>query len=46
MTLIHELVNALNRYANAGVDHQSNLSRNSNSKFASKRVWMQKTQSQ
>jgi len=44
MALIHELVKALNLYANAGVGHQSNLSGNSNSKFASKRVWMQKTQ--
>ena len=44
MVLIHELVKALNLYANVGVDHQSNLSRNSNSKFASKKVWMQKTQ--
>ena len=46
MALIHELVKALNLYANARVDHQSNLSRNSNSKFALKKVWMQKTQSQ
>ena len=46
MTLIHELVKALNLYASARVDQQSNLSRNSNSKFAPKRVWMQKTQSQ
>ena len=37
MTLIHELVKALNLYASARVDQQSNLSRNSNSKFASKK---------
>ena len=46
MIIIHELVKALNLYANAGVDQQSNVSINSNTKFASKRVWMQKTQSQ
>ena len=44
-TLIHELVKALNLYSNARVDHQSNLNKNSNSKFASKKMWMQKTQS-
>ena len=43
MTLIHKLVKVLNLYANAGVDLKSSLSRNSNPKFASKRVWMQKT---
>ena len=31
IALIHELVKALNLYANVGVEHQSNLSRNSNS---------------
>ena len=46
MTLIHELVKALNLYANMGADLKSSLSRNSNPKFESKRVWMQKTQSQ
>ena len=45
MTLIHELLKALNLYVNAGVDQQSHMSRNSNNRFASKRVWMQKTQS-
>ena len=45
MALIHELVKALNLYANARVDLNSSLSRNSNPKFASKRVWKQKTQS-
>ena len=44
--LIHELVKALNLYANTGFDFKSSSSRNSNLKFASKRVWMQKTQSQ
>ena len=46
MALIHELVKALNLYANIGANLKSNLSRNSNTKFASKRVWMRKTQSQ
>jgi len=46
MTLIHELVKVLNLYANTGVEFRPNSSRNSNSKFTSKRVWMQKTQSQ
>ena len=45
MTLIHELLKALNLYVNVGVDQQSHMSRNSNNGFASKRVWMQKTQS-
>ena len=46
MALIHELVKVLNIYANTGAEFKSNSSRNSNSKFVSKRVWMQKTQSQ
>ena len=46
MSLIHELVKALNLYANTRADFKSSSSRNSNLKFASKRVWMQKTQSQ
>ena len=46
MTLIHELVKALNLYANIGAKFKSSSSRNSNPKFASKRVWMQKTQPQ
>ena len=46
MTLIHELVKALNLYANIGAEFKSSSSRNSNPKFASKRVWMQKTQPQ
>ena len=40
MTLIHELAKALSLYANLGVIHQSHLSRNANSKSASKKVWM------
>ena len=46
MTLIHELVKVLNLYANTGVEIKANSNRNCNSKFASKRVLMQKTQSQ
>ena len=46
MVLIHELVKVLNLYANTGDEFRPNSSRNSNSKFASKRVWMQKIQSQ
>ena len=41
MSLIHELVKALNLYANTRADFKSSSSRNSNLKFASKRVWMQ-----
>ena len=40
--LIHELVKVLNLYNNVGAD----IRNNPNSKFASKRAWMQKTQSQ
>ena len=46
MAFIHELVKVLNIYANKRAEFKSNSSRNSNSKFASKRVWMQRTQSQ
>ena len=46
MALIHELVKILNLYANIGAEFKSNSSRNSNSEFASMKVWMQKTQSQ
>ena len=46
MALIHEFVKALNLYANARVELKSSFSRNFNPKFASKRVWMQKNQSQ
>ena len=43
MTFIHELVKVLNLYANTRAKFRSNSFRNSNSKFSSKRVWMQKT---
>ena len=46
MTVIHELVKALSLYAKSGVDQQSHVSRNSNFRSASKKVWMQKTQHQ
>ena len=46
IALIYEFVKAFNLYANARVELQSSFSRNSNPKFVSKRVWMQKTQSQ
>ena len=46
MTLIHELVKVLNLYANIGANFRANSNRNLNSKFASKRVWMPKTQPQ
>ena len=46
MTLIHELVKVLNLYANIGANFRANSNRNPNSKFASKRVWMPKTQPQ
>ena len=45
MKLIYELVKALNLYTNARVELKSSFSRNFNPNFASKRVWMQKTQS-
>jgi len=38
-----ELVKALSLYANIGVDKKFHVSRNSNFKSASKKVWMQKT---
>ena len=46
MTLIHKLVKALSLYVNTRLDKKSHMSRNSNSMFASKRVWMQQTRSQ
>ena len=45
MTLIGELVKALNLYTNVGVAHHSNLNNNSKTKVASKKLWMQKAQS-
>ena len=46
MTLIHKLVQALNLYANTSAKLKPSSSRKSNPKFASKRMWVQKTQSQ
>ena len=43
--LISELVKALNLYTNVGVAHHSNVNNNSKTKVASKRLWMQKAQS-
>ena len=45
MVFIGELVKALNLYTNPGVAHHSNINNNSNARVASKRFWMQKTQS-
>ena len=45
MTFIHELVMAFKLYANIGAKLKSSSSRKSNPKFASRRLWMQKTQS-
>ena len=46
MTLVHELVKVFNLYTNTGAKIRANPNRNPNSKFASKKVWMQKTQFQ
>ena len=46
IALIHELVKVLNLYINTGAEMRVNSNRNPNSKFASKNVWMQKTQPQ
>ena len=43
MTLIYELVKALSLYTNAGVNQKSQMSKNSNFRSSSKKVWMQKT---
>ena len=43
MAFIHELVKVLNLYVNTRAGIRANSNRNPNSKFASKRVWMQKT---
>ena len=45
IALIGELVKALNFYSNLGVGNHSNVNTNSNARGASKRFWMQKTQS-
>ena len=45
MILIGELVKYLNLYTNLGVAHHSNMNNNSKARVASKRLWMQKAQS-
>ena len=45
MVLIGELVKALNLYSNPGVGNHSHVNKNSNARGASKKFWMQKTQS-
>ena len=45
MVLIGELVKALNLYTNPEVAYHSNMSNNFNARVASKKFWMQKTQS-
>ena len=44
IALISELVKALNLYSNLVVGNHSNVSTNSNDHGASKKFWMQKTQ--
>ena len=44
IALISELVKALNLYSNLGVGIHSNVNTNSNTRGASKKLWMQKTQ--
>ena len=44
ITLIGELVKVLNLYSNLGVGKHSNVNTNSNARGASKKFWMQKTQ--
>ena len=45
MVLIGELVKALNLYSNPRVGNHSNVNKNSNTRGASKKFWMQKAQS-
>ena len=45
MVLIVELVRALNLYSNPRVGNHSHVNKNSNTCGASKKFWMQKTQS-
>ena len=45
MVLIGELVKALNLYSNPRVRNHSHVNKNSNALGASKKFWMQKTQS-
>ena len=44
ITIIGELVKALNLYSNLRVGNYSNVITNSNARGASKNFWMQKTQ--
>ena len=44
IALIGELEKALNLYSNLGVGNHSNVNTNSNAHGASKKFWMQKTQ--
>ena len=44
IALIGELVKALNLYSILGVGNHSNVNTNSNARGASKKFWMQKTQ--
>ena len=44
IALIGELVKALNLYSNLGIGNHSNVNTNSNARGASKKFWMQKTQ--
>ena len=44
ITLIGKLVKALDLYSNLGVGNHSNVNTNSNARNASKKFWMQKTQ--
>ena len=44
IALIGELVKVLNFYSNLGVGNHSNVNKNSNAHGASKKFWMQKTQ--
>ena len=43
MVLIGELVKALNLYSNPRVGNHSHVNKNSNTRGASKKFWMQKT---
>ena len=44
IALIGELVKVLNLYSNLGVGNHSKVNTNSNAHGASKKFWMQKTQ--
>ena len=45
MVLIGELVKTLNLYTNLEIAHHSNMNNNFNARVASKKFWMQNTQS-